>query len=225
MDEKPEITADKVISPRHRSLRIGIALLVGLIVCGIAIVEAYDSLCGESYRFGSPQSTTFYFLNVIPGAICSYQDKYDTLPASLEDLKKFDEVGLLRYDENGKVCDGWGRPFLYTVDGTRYVVTSYGKDGKPGGTGMDCDLSTIKLWPRGAVPTFLEFFFDMKTGGITWSCILSGILAALLTGYFMKIPASTPGEFGKVAVKIFCAAVGSLIAAAVMSFHHIPKGH
>ena len=38
--------------------------------------------------------------------------------------------------------DPWGRPYLYRVPGDKaeYEVFSYGRDGKPGGTGEDADI-------------------------------------------------------------------------------------
>jgi general secretion pathway protein G len=39
--------------------------------------------------------------------------------------------------------DPWGRPYLYKIPGERgeFDLTSYGKDGQPGGTGEDADLT------------------------------------------------------------------------------------
>jgi general secretion pathway protein G len=42
----------------------------------------------------------------------------------------------------GPPKDAWGREFLYQSDGKTYLVRSLGKDGKPGGSGVDADLST-----------------------------------------------------------------------------------
>src|SRR5882672_9297463 len=38
--------------------------------------------------------------------------------------------------------DPWGRPYVYRTPGEKgeYSVVSYGRDGKPGGTGEDADL-------------------------------------------------------------------------------------
>jgi len=38
--------------------------------------------------------------------------------------------------------DPWGRPYVYRVPGEKaeYEVLSYGRDGKPGGTGEDADI-------------------------------------------------------------------------------------
>lgn len=37
--------------------------------------------------------------------------------------------------------DPWGNDYVYTVDGYAYTVTSLGKDGKPGGEGIDADIT------------------------------------------------------------------------------------
>ena len=39
--------------------------------------------------------------------------------------------------------DPWGRPYVYRTPGTKggeFEVVSYGRDGKPGGTGEDADI-------------------------------------------------------------------------------------
>jgi general secretion pathway protein G len=40
--------------------------------------------------------------------------------------------------------DPWGHPYVYQVPGTKsdYAVISYGRDGQPGGTGEDADISS-----------------------------------------------------------------------------------
>jgi general secretion pathway protein G len=39
--------------------------------------------------------------------------------------------------------DPWGRPYLYRAPGTKgeYDVVSYGRDGRPGGSGEDSDIT------------------------------------------------------------------------------------
>lgn len=41
--------------------------------------------------------------------------------------------------------DPWGRPFVYRVPGEKgdFDLFSYGRDGKPGGSGEDADIGTI----------------------------------------------------------------------------------
>lgn len=40
--------------------------------------------------------------------------------------------------------DPWGHPYVYKIPGTKgdYAVISYGRDGQPGGTGEDADISS-----------------------------------------------------------------------------------
>lgn len=37
--------------------------------------------------------------------------------------------------------DPWGRPYVYRSTGGAFELISYGKDGRPGGEGLDADLS------------------------------------------------------------------------------------
>ena len=40
-------------------------------------------------------------------------------------------------------ADGWGNPYNYTSDGSRYVILSFGADGKHGGVGVNADVSAV----------------------------------------------------------------------------------
>ncbi len=42
------------------------------------------------------------------------------------------------------VPDPWGHPYLYRAPGTKseYEILSYGRDGQPGGTGLDADITS-----------------------------------------------------------------------------------
>jgi general secretion pathway protein G len=48
------------------------------------------------------------------------------------------------YLKKGVPLDPWGHPYVYQVPGTKgdYAVISYGRDGRPGGTGEDADISS-----------------------------------------------------------------------------------
>lgn len=44
--------------------------------------------------------------------------------------------------------DPWGHPYVYGAPGppgVRYEIVSFGKDGVPGGTGLDADISSVRL--------------------------------------------------------------------------------
>lgn len=41
-------------------------------------------------------------------------------------------------------ADPWGNPYTYSTDGSSYTITSLGRDGKPGGEGVDADISETR---------------------------------------------------------------------------------
>jgi general secretion pathway protein G len=70
----------------------------------------------------------------LKGEVELYKADHNRFPESLEALvpKYLDEVPK----------DGWDRPFLYRVPGSRgaFDIVSLGEDGLPGGEGVNADL-------------------------------------------------------------------------------------
>ena len=44
-------------------------------------------------------------------------------------------------DEQGQPVDAWGHPYVYATTAAGFELKSLGKDGKPGGEGIDADLT------------------------------------------------------------------------------------
>ena len=83
----------------------------------------------------------------LAGKIENYEMDVGALPERLEDLVK--EPGNAKgwlgpYAKEGALKDPWNTPYEYRVpgDGVPFVVISYGNDKKPGGTGVDKDVSS-----------------------------------------------------------------------------------
>jgi hypothetical protein len=55
----------------------------------------------------------------------SYFDTHGSYPSDLSLLP------AMQQHERSALLDGWGHEFLYTSDGERFVLVSYGRDGKP----------------------------------------------------------------------------------------------
>src|SRR5690242_1708670 len=76
----------------------------------------------------------------------------------------------------GRFWTGGGRPFQYWLECDRYVLFSYGRNGKLGGTGLDADLhherdrvlERFTLW---------EFTTARETRGIVFGCVVAGVIA------------------------------------------------
>jgi hypothetical protein len=102
-----------------RSLAFGVLLSFALVGCApITPVEMTHSAITE----------TFVRINI-------YARKYGAIPPSVDALP-------IREGYANSTTDGWGRRPEYRVapDGT-ITLTSHGRDGRPGGTGDDADIS------------------------------------------------------------------------------------
>ncbi len=79
--------------------------------------------------------------------------KYPTTEQGLEALvKQPADPSLTNYRSGGYLKavpkDPWGNLYQYAspgADGREYDITSYGRDGKPGGEGYDADISSSSL--------------------------------------------------------------------------------
>jgi general secretion pathway protein G len=79
--------------------------------------------------------------------------KYPTTEQGLQALVKQPvDPTITNYNANGYLKsmpkDPWGNVYIYAspgADGREYEITTYGRDGKPGGDGYDADISTATL--------------------------------------------------------------------------------
>ncbi len=199
-------------------LRLLLACLFGGAIAALALSAGRNEAAHSV--LGSSQAGTRHTLTQINKAITDYRLTHHALPPSLSQLKR--EGGDTDY---GQYPDGWGRPFLYTVRVAHYLVTSYGRDGKPGGTGWDTDLTSDNPHPPNDGLTIRQFLTYPETQDLVqWACI-SGVLASLLCWFTVRPQALTRRTVfslvGQVLVTLAAAAVTALVITAL----HIPSGH
>ncbi len=163
-------------------IRVAISTTVGLLVAVIGVVVARRNV-DELSQVRSEQWATRQAIRNIEKSIQRLGEAKKGSPQSLEELRGPYGEFLVQFkrDKKGSLLDGWGRPFLYSVEGSEYVVTSLGRDGKPGGIGLDCDLSNLKEWPKEAVPTPGQVLGHPSMRSIVLACLESGVLAFLLS--------------------------------------------
>ncbi len=87
---------------------------------------------------------------------------------------------LVPEDAAHQLLDGWGGPFQYRVTGDSYELFSYGRDGLPGGSGLDADVYpgsyTWAEYPTlEELPGFLTMFFAWSSAGMPILCALAGV--------------------------------------------------
>ena len=70
-----------------------------------------------------------------------------TTEEGLNALRLLPEVSSWRgqYVDRDIGADPWGKPYIYRYDGTASEIVSFGADGKPGGTGLNTDISSRQL--------------------------------------------------------------------------------
>lgn len=192
-------------------LRIAIALIVGLVVTGIAL-NAAKNRSQVSY-YGDAQGATRKELKWIAISIAQYRQQTHSLPRSLNQLDSIPDR------------DPWGYPFDYVVQGSSYRVTSYGHDGKPGGVGFDCDISNVNPNPPEAALSYQQFLTDPWAKDMVWTCLTAGGLTFVLC--FLAV---RPNDLYKegllaLAVKLIVTLLMASFIAVIMAALHVPSGH
>jgi Type II secretion system (T2SS), protein G len=108
-------------------LRFILAGLILVAVCGIAL-QFVDTV--------PPNALTHARMHVMKRRIVRFASANDVLP------KTVDQLPHMNGYDNG-VLDGWGHRILLQIDGGKVTMTSYGRDGIPGGTGEDVDMIAV----------------------------------------------------------------------------------
>ena len=206
-------------------IRLAISTTVGILVAAIAVVAAWRNIAGMKH-VRPEQSATRQAIYEITDLIQMYRGSKKTLPRSLEEVPTPDgfQVSFQR-DDKGRPLDGWAHPFLYSTDGTKFVITSLGQDGKPGGIGLDCDLSNTNDWPDEARPTFRQFLTHPMTQGSARACLACGLLASLISFLTVNPSALHGWPILSLIVKLVFTVLGALFVASFLSFAEIPNYH
>jgi general secretion pathway protein G len=130
-----------MMNNQGNSEKIGkiILAVIGLIALSVAlgIIVPNCTVMIQKEKF----SRTAADMRVIGTALGSYFVDYDHYPVSPPDVVfTLDNLGYYwreaTINDDGATKDAWGHELLYhSKDGITYTLTSYGKDGKEGGSG------------------------------------------------------------------------------------------
>lgn len=136
-------------SRRARTAQGGFSLIEILIV--VALIALIAGMVANQVFGGQDRARVKLAksdVTALAGKIENYELDVGSLPERLDDLVK--EPGgakgwLGPYAKDSALKDPWNTPYEYRVpgeNGTPFVVISYGSDKKPGGTGVDGDISS-----------------------------------------------------------------------------------
>jgi hypothetical protein len=201
-------------------------LAVALAVSATAFVGAWQEY-GTYWHYYYPTEKTQSDLDAIWEEIAGFRAVNGRLPDTLLELERV-KAKERRVDIAGLPIDYWGNPYQYEVKGDDYSLSSYGRDGRAGGVGLDADIVPGTPGGRGNAPTLWQFAFEMPTGGMMAACLLAGVLAGLV----WVVAVQEPVEVGKTWPRLLAALAAmtvtfivSLLAALFMSALHLPSGH
>lgn len=125
-----------------------------LAVAGIAYVCAWREYRAAFYQYNEVyHDLAVFHLDRLRDALDQHHQATGRYPERLADLKLD-----MRLDEAGELVDPWGRPYQYRVEGDGYTLFSLGRDGQPGGDGLDADL--FGQGRQNTYPTLWQFTTD-----------------------------------------------------------------
>jgi len=212
----PAMTAQTTCLGVRIMIRLVVSAGIWIVVSALSLRVAWEN-GAEAPLARYEQFQTQMELRDLAKAMTIYREQFGNDAKSLNDL----QVALTNNAgfsyPKPLIVDGWRQPFIYTNSGTNSVIISYGRDGKPGGEGLDFDLTTKDWTPKGAKPTLHQFLFDMPTRGMINTCLVSGGMAALLAALTIKVP-----DLGRQGLKPLAEAI---MVAVILSALHVPSGH
>ncbi len=151
--------ADRGASPRRpdrlRRAFTLVEVLVVLVILSILAGVVTLNLVGQAGR--ARVTGARLQIRVLDDAVKAYRLDHGAIPTQDQGLealvrpptrppipRTYPEGGYL--DAREIPLDPWGNPYLYFVpgrDGAPYEIVSYGRDGQPGGTGEDAEISSL----------------------------------------------------------------------------------
>jgi hypothetical protein len=208
--EAPTIGTPRRV-PTQVSARLLLAGLVGIFVLSLSLLVAWHNLQPD---FSMEQRYTRSLLKRIDREITA-QQRTNPHPVSAEAIRETLE----------NPSDAWHRPLVFSNQGTNLVVLSYGRDGKPGGQGLDCDLTSLNPRPKESLPTLVQFYTELPTGGVITGCAICAALAAATSMLMVKRIDLTAPALATAAFKLAATIIAAIFIAMTISALHVPSGH
>lgn len=217
--QSPPLESTEDVGLRHWKQSLVLSLLVGIVMTAIPLLSGWPAVRSPSAGVAEPKRAWIQLVTIL-GFVKEFQREHNHLPTSISEIQG--GLGTLRRDFN----DPWGRPLEFVTSDQEFRATTYGRDGQPGGIGLDADLSTDNLSPPEANLTLQQYLFEIDSRSVWLSCALCGLLAAVLTWRESR-PQHSPFRTWLTPVirltvwGVLSIYLGSIIAAT----HLVPNGH
>ncbi|MBI4230182.1 MAG: type II secretion system major pseudopilin GspG [Planctomycetes bacterium] len=129
--------------------RSGFTLIeIMVVICIVGLLSAFAAFKLRGVIAGSKRTTTLGRIQQLSTTIERYamdhQGRYPTTAQGLQHLTTEKVPGSSEtYLSTEDLKDSWGNPYAYQIPGKQgnFDVIAYGRDGRPGGTDEDEDLT------------------------------------------------------------------------------------
>ena len=116
--------------------------IFGLCVAGVFGVMVVLIGAGPCFYGGDEKvDTTKTTINAIETGLKLYKARHGSFPTMSQGLAALVSEKML--DKPPK--DGFNNDYVYLNEGGKYTIISYGKDGAPGGDGLDADINSNNM--------------------------------------------------------------------------------
>lgn len=221
MDAKPPPPEFSQFSGlRNWKQRLTLSLIVGIAMTAVPLISGWISVRDISGGAGGTRQL-WYELLQHRRVLASFREELKRLPESMDELRtenpKSDSVSP---------DDPWGHPYWFERAGDEGQIGSYGRDGKPGGRGLDADRTTDEPFPPAARLTLWQYLFEIDSGGVWLTSACSGLwIAALVWRESRPDQWSVWNGLGLLVVLGVWAALSSFAAMVIAALELIPNGH
>jgi general secretion pathway protein G len=192
-DEKQMLLPQEQSVPTDKALvrlKLGMALLVGLITVAAGCLTGIDSLRQPHSWVCLPQRhTVWVHMQRFTEYLNEYKEQNGVYPLTMEEMinqwKKHEGKSLEERGINYRIQDAWKNPMIYSSNGKTWEILSYGADGKPGGVGLDTDIhctdTSKPKFDKDLRPTFEQILRSKEFKGTAVLSVFLGIVSLIYT--------------------------------------------
>jgi hypothetical protein len=200
---------DDVRPPSRWALRLTLATVVALAVATLTVAIPWLGSGMNKVRWEQAQTQRGF--RYLAQDIAEYREEEGQLPPAIDALPHAE--------------DGWGRLFIYEIEGDDYTLTSLGRDGQPGGVGLDCDLTNGNPNPPECAPTREQILASPALHAMVQVGVGAGVIMFLYCCFFARPARLVAGQRTRLADKMLVTIAATTFFAMILASIHLIVGH